>query len=271
MDRAYDDVTRANGEAGGEAVLFGSALVLVLIGVQAWFLMRMRRILNPSLAVATVLACALTVYLTSLVGEAREHLRIAKQDAFESIHVLLRARSIAFDANGDESRYLLDRSAAPLRVLDDESSFAKNVRVLATDPNELVKRASGFGSAGLFVDELTNVTFPGEGEAAKKMVGAFNAYLAIDRKIRNLETSGKHSEAIELCIGSRPDQSNATFARFDAALEETATINRQAFDREIDDADGKLKRAEYLSPILSIALVLLAFVGIRRRLAEYAG
>jgi hypothetical protein len=269
MDVAYDDVTRSNGGAEGAAVLIGGALLALLVGGQFWLATKFRRILSPPLAGATVLSLAFTLYLVSIFGDARAELRLAKLDAFESIHVLLRARSTAYDANGDESRFLLDREAAPLRVLDDEAAFARNVHVLASDPDEVKRLSKDWKSTGLFVDELGNVTFPGERDAARAMVKGFLEYLAIDKKIRSLEKAGKHADAIELCIGTRPDESNAVFGRFDELLEEVVTINRKAFDRAIDDADGQLRRAEFFDPMFCASIAALVFFGVRRRLQEY--
>jgi hypothetical protein len=47
----------------------------------------------------------------TLFHEADQFKR-AKQDAFDSINALTRARAISYDANADESRWLLDRNAA---------------------------------------------------------------------------------------------------------------------------------------------------------------
>jgi serine/threonine protein phosphatase PrpC len=43
---------------------------------------------------------------------ASHNLKVAKEDAFESIQDLRKVRSISYSANGDESRYLLDTAFA---------------------------------------------------------------------------------------------------------------------------------------------------------------
>ena len=43
---------------------------------------------------------------------------------------------------------------------------------------------------GKLADELNNITFPGEMEAATSTLRAWGQYVAIDNKIRQLETSG---------------------------------------------------------------------------------
>jgi hypothetical protein len=216
-------------------------------------------------------------YLVGRFGAAREDLRVAKADAFESIHLLWKARAIAYDANADESRYLLDRRASPTLAQVDENAFFNKVKLLTTQPDlrsrvagELFKHRTG-GIDGLFADELRNVTFPGEWPSAMEMIQAYAAYYAIDAQIRKLETSGQHDKAVDLCIGSGADQSNAAFAKFDQALDKTIQINRSYFDSSLAAADGGLRRAELFDPAFAVAIALLAYFGLRPRIREYAG
>src|SRR5262249_36689662 len=195
MDDVYRDQKRASEGAEGLAIALGLALLTALGFAQHFMFKKMRRILNPPLAVATVLALGFIVYLVNAFGDARTDLKIAKEDAFESIHALWKARAIAYDANGDESRYLLDRSNATQL----EASFDAHVRELTSAP--AVKAPGGRQNfQGLFADELGNITFPGERDAALKMIGTFAEYYDIDRHIRQLERAGNHAAAVELCI-----------------------------------------------------------------------
>jgi hypothetical protein len=264
MDDVYRDQKRASEGAEGLAVALGGALLVALVLVQ-WFLYKkMRRMVNPPLAVATVLAFGFVVYLVNAFGDARTDLKIAKEDAFESIHTLWKARATAYDANGDESRYLLDRPT----VGKYEASFDAHVRELTTAP--AVKAPKGRENfQGLFADELGNITFPGEREAALTMIARFAEYYDIDRHIRELEKAGNHAAAVELCIGSLSNESNAAFERFDDALMHVIKINRDEFDEVIERGDGALGRAEWLDPLIVIAIAALAWLGIRARLREY--
>jgi hypothetical protein len=114
------------------------------------------------------------------------------------------------------------------------------------------------------------VTFEGEGAAALDVMRAFSTYHAIDGKIRAFENAGKHDKAVELCIGSEANESNAAFARFDQALDKVIGINKSAFDERIEEGDLGLKTAEKLDPIFAIAIAALGFVGLRPRMKEYA-
>jgi hypothetical protein len=130
------------------------------------------------------------------------------------------------------------------------------------------KKADAF--RGFLWDELANITFPGEADAAIRTIRAFESYHAIDGRIRALEQAGKHADAIELCIGTRPDESNAAFDKFDAALLDTLSINKKAFDAVVAKGDAGLKRAEWLDPLMAVVIALLTWWGLRPRFREYS-
>jgi hypothetical protein len=266
MDDTYAEQRRASEGAEGLALGLGGALLTSLIAAQFFILKRMRRVVNPPLALATVLAFGFMVYLVNAFGDARDDLKVAKEDAFESVHALWRARAIAYDANGDESRYLLDHANAAQH----EATFDARVRDLTNAPTMSAWRATAAGSfKGLFADELNNITFAGERSAAEKMVASFAEYYDIDRRIRSLERAGNHAAAVELCIGSLSTESNAAFERFDDALMRTLKINRDALDAVLDKGDGALSRAEWIDPVVAVGIALLTWLGLRARIREY--
>jgi hypothetical protein len=122
---------------------------------------------------------------------------------------------------------------------------------------------------GLFAEEMNNVTFAGERGAAQRMIDAFAPYVAIDGRIRSLERAGRHDEAVRLCIGTGPKDSNAVFAKFDDALHEVLAINQRELDAVLVDGDHALATAQLLNPIAAILIALLTILGIRPRLREY--
>jgi hypothetical protein len=279
MDKAY--LAQVGANEGSEVVAGGVGVLLVLALVWTqWFLARRtRRIFNVPLVAATLAGIAVTVYLVRGFSATREDLRVAKVDAFDSIYALIRARAIAYDANGDESRYLLDSSGK--RGLD--SAWQRNVTSLTTTPDmpevavRQLRLAGETGKAykrplaqGTLWDEIRNITFDGEYAAAADMLWRFADYYAIDGRIRSLKQGGKAADAIELCIGARPDESNAAFARFDKALQKALDINQAAFDAATASAESTLKRAEILDPGFALLILGLVWLGMRPRLREYA-
>ena len=205
---------------------------------------------------------------------------MAKQDAFDSIAVLEAARATAYEANGDESRWLLNKmqGGKPDQIQFYANSFQEKARKIAATPSHLsgvellaeIDRVQKSPAAltGYLAAELNNITFPNEFVAAKETLQKFLDYLKIDQQIRDLKDE---QEAVELCLGTKPGQSNWAFEQFDAALSKTNMINRSYFESSLADATGWLAGLDWLLPLgLALAVSLLTFLGLRPRLNEYA-
>jgi hypothetical protein len=280
MDSAYNAQLAANEGAEDFAILAGCLLIGALVWTQCFMLRRMRRMINVPLALATLATVCFTFYLVGCFVDVRDDLRIAKTDAFDSIYALVRARAIAYDANGDESRYLLDSS--PLHGIDRE--FRRKVDQLTGSPILSAAAKADLGASntkipgmlhkskigGALWDEVRNITFDGEYLAASEMLNAFSTYYSVDSRIRALKQSGKDTDAVELCAGNPANGSKVAFDAFDKALQKTLDINQAAFDQATARAEAELKRAEIVDPGFAIFLALLAWLGVRARLREYA-
>ncbi|SEC00926.1 hypothetical protein SAMN05216482_1765 [Streptomyces sp. PAN_FS17] len=91
------------------AVVALGVLLLAVLGFLQWYLARrFRRILNPGVLAATACALLAVILGGQMLSASSDQLRGARRDAFDSVVALSRARAIAYDANADESRYLLD-------------------------------------------------------------------------------------------------------------------------------------------------------------------
>lgn len=274
LDDEYRSYRSMTGVSEIMVAIAGIVLLLSLISAQIFLLRRTRRILNPALIGATLVGAAFTYYLLTTMIAAREDIRIAKADAFDSIHALWQARSTSNDASGDESRALLDPSRAPMY----EQAFRTKSESLLSQPElpetvltTVATRDVRVGYSGFFADALNNLTFDGERQAAARMVREYGTYHAIDAKIRGLEKAGKHDAAVELAIGTGADQASAAYERFDRALLDVIAIDRREFDAAVGRAEDDLRRAETVVPAAAIAVALLAFLGLRKRIREYAG
>jgi len=282
LDRANHDVLeRTYDEQKGKSVativfvlLMGAALVAALVFIQKFLNRKMRRILNPLLVLATLLTLGFVLYTYSVLGSERADLKVAKEDAFTSIHALWRARAVAYAANADESRYLLDAAHAQ----EHEDNFHKKAALLASIPSDAVLRTvldhvrdgtKVNAVSGYLIDELNNITFEGEREAAVSALEYFNQYLSIDTRIRYLQQKGKHAEALELCIGTKPGESNAVFDQFDQAVGKTLDINQQEFDKAVAGGFSVLSHFEIKASIVAVVIALLAFFGLLKRIQEY--
>ncbi|MGH7296404.1 MAG: hypothetical protein ACRELB_15810 [Polyangiaceae bacterium] len=269
MDAQYDDSLRSSRLYEAEALSCGALIAGILLSAQVFVARRMRRRLVPGLLVATALTALFTGYLVNRFHVARENLRVARDDAFNSMHVLWRATVIAYDLRGDEGRWLLD----PARAGEYEAAYRSKLSQLWSRPASMrvdydqIRRGQ---VTGLLVDEARNVTFEGEAGAAKATIAALGDFVAVDDAVRQLDRQGRHRAAVEKCAGQDADGSRATFDRLDEALGRTIEINRRAFDAAVVDSDRALRRAEWLDPALALALAWLAWLGVRPRLREYA-
>ncbi|MFJ5215200.1 hypothetical protein ACIP98_10825 [Streptomyces sp. NPDC088354] len=276
-DRAFEHTYRdALGRAAwARAALIGTGLALlaVLVALQIHLAGRFRRVVNPGAVAATLLVLAVTVVGAAGIGTQRHDLEVARRDAFDSVLALTRARAVAYDANADESRYLLDRAHSGAQ----EAAFlGKSQRLLRVPGATIDTYATGLddvrvadGATGYFGDEFRNITFPGERAAAGRVLARYRAYQRDDRTVRTLARAGRHTEAVAYCTGYGPGESNHDFAALDAALRDVIAINMSAYERaSADGARGALPQPLGLAGGVAAAAALV-LLGLRPRLAEF--
>lgn len=275
LERIYAQQQNSRIGAIGLILVSGAGLVGVLVALQLFLNLRMRRRLNPFLLLATILAVGSVLDTTRIFLSTGHHLKVAKEDAFTSLHALRQGRAIAYSANAAESRYLLDKAF----TLTHEQAFFKHVDLIAKLPSgmtydQLLSAVKSGqlppGFTGFMADELNNITFQGERDAAVNTLDMFGRYLAIDTQIRQLEKSGQHQAAVTLCIGTNPGQSNWAFEEFKKAHSKTMDINQAEFDRAIEVSFNTLNGFEIKMPILMGAIALFTFLGLRPRMREYS-
>jgi hypothetical protein len=280
LDAAYRGGRTAAGTGIAGAVVLGILLAAALIALQVHLAARFGRLVNPALAAATVLTIAVVAVTVARLSAGSGHLNVAKQDAFDSIQALTLARAVSYDANADESRYLVDPGRAaqyqqaflsksqqivnvgPVGIFGYDAALAADIKAYQRD-NSVVR----FG--GYLGDEFRNVTFPGERQAAVAALLAFQRYERDDRTMRALVTRNL-AAAVAYDIGTAPGQSDGAFSQYDAALSSVITVNSSAFAAAIKD--GEDGAAEWDLGYPALALVLLAtltLAGVRPRLAEY--
>ncbi|KUN88140.1 hypothetical protein AQJ64_04180 [Streptomyces griseoruber] len=264
-----------------DAVLALGALLLAVLGVLQWYLARrFRRILNPGVLAATFCTLFAVVLGAQLLSTSAEQLRVARRDAFDSVVALSRARAVAYDANADESRYLLDPQRrgqyADAFLAKSQQLYGLKGATLATYDARLAATWQTYEGdhqdlrfTGEFRRELDNITFPGERAAAEKTVETYAVYQRDDRKIRALLAAGKEREAVEFCMGWQPGTSNTHFGAWMAALDRVEGINRAHFTSSVEDGRSALgDLLPWAAGLLCVAMVLTA-LGLRPRLAEF--
>lgn len=254
-------------------VLASALLLAALAAAQLDIARTTRRILNPGLALATLAALAATATAVAALVSARADLVIAKHDAFDSVYALSTTDAVATDFDAGQSFLLLADGDAGRQARYAAANAFRARRLLVRDA-AAVAAATGTGRAvsgddGLIGDELANVTFPGERQAALDLLNAWGAVLQSDAALRADLARGRRSLVVAARTADVSGGTRALFVRFDAALAKVLGINETAF------ADG-ITRAEEatrpLGPVLVagfVSVVAAAWFGIRRRLDAY--
>ena len=261
-------------------LVLGLAVAGALLGTQVFLAARFRRLVNPALVAATVLAVGLTIAGAAQLRAQAGNLKVAKQDAFDSILALTQARAVSYDANADETRFLVDpgRAAAYQDAFLRRSQELVNVgnvgifsydAALAADIGVYQADNSDVRFGGYLGTEFRNITFTGERAAATRALLAYQVYEKDDRVLRAMAKTNL-AQAIAFDIGTGPGQSDWAFNQWDSALGSVISINENAFTAAI--RDGHSTGSPWITPIPAIGTVLiaaLAIAGTHRRLAEY--
>lgn len=280
LDRTYRTEHAAARHTEAEVAVLGVLLLATLLALQILFARRTHRMVNPALAAACVLAAVFAAAGVGLFGGEAGHLRVAKKDAFDSVLALTQARAISYDANADESRFLVD----PERAARYRQAFLEKSQRLALLPGAdlrsyddrlegAVRRYQGdhrdipFG--GFYGRAFHNITFPGERERAEKTLELYRLYQLDDRVMRAKAATGNLRAAVEFNTGYAPGNSNHDFTAYDQALASLTELNQRHFDASIRDGRRALRGWNAIPPIAAFALVALVLLGVRPRLAEY--
>jgi hypothetical protein len=280
LDMSYNQ-GRSTAMSGRVLVLvLGLAVAGALLGTQVFLALRFRRLVNPALAAATVLAVGLAIAGAVQLGAQAGSLKVAKQDAFDSILVLTQASAVSYDANADETRFLVDpgRAAAYQDTFLRKSQELVNVgnvgifsydAALAADIRGYQADQADVRFGGYLGAEFRNITFTGERAAATRALLAYQVYEKDDRKLRAMAKTNL-GQAIAFDIGTSPGQSDWAFNQWDGALRSVITINENAFTAAIRDGHTTGSPWIALIPAIGTALIAaLAIAGTRPRLAEY--
>jgi hypothetical protein len=236
IESVYADTTASAWHRQLGVLGVGVLLLAALLYGQFFLSTRMQRTVNPSLAIATLLAGGFVGYTLFAFHVQTSALSEAKENAFRSVHAMLSVRALAFDAKGDESRWLLDH---PLRDRY-ESDFAAKSSELATQV-----------------------------KADAAAAAAYQAFLETDKKVRSLENGNQHAKAISLAAGNDPGESTWAFNQFDQVIGKTLDAGQTDFDASIARGFAAVAWYDLIAPVVAFLVFVLTFVGLRPRMKEY--
>jgi hypothetical protein len=280
LQRTYES-DRGQALAGRDWVLLIGVVVLVaVIALQVYLARRFHRWINPAMAAATLIAAALVIAGVRLTSGEAQYLYVAKVEAFNSILPLEQARAVSYDANADESRYLVDQA----RAAQYQQSFLTKTLELVNLPgagistfdqrfaaalNAYDKNSGDIEWTGYWGTEFRNFTFIGEPAAAKESLKRYQVYERDDRIIRKLNNTGHLVAAIAFDTSYNPGQSNWAFGQYDDAQVKVININLNAFSQAIGGGLHALDGWTVIPGVAGLAVLGLLLLGLRGRLAEY--
>jgi hypothetical protein len=255
----------------------GTGLILgvILLETQVRLKLEFRRIVNPAIAIGFLTLLAGVGLYAVKADRVVADLHTAKVDAFDSVHALAKALALAYQANAQESVYLLEHGQAQAQGLESSRFIATAAQLatpqlLALGPRLKVSDLATLPAhGGLLGDELANITFDGEDAAARATLAAWTEYAKIDAQIRTLESTNRHAEAVALCRGTQPGQSDGAFNVFTANLQRTSVINQVEFDAAIDRASRDVRWLWMLLIPIGLGPILGSAVGLQQRINEF--
>lgn len=247
----------------------GAAIVLLslLVHAQRYLRQRFRRRRNVRLLGATALLVLLCAGVTAEGVFTAQALALSEGQDYGRLLNLWKVRSLVYDANGSESLSLVARGNGDAF----DRSFEANTARLADQPmTDVIVDQAVAGDVqfhGLLADEL-NTSTGAERLAALDVLRAYRRFMGVDATVRARSQQGDHDSAARLALGSQPGQLGAAFTSLDVALGRTIATAQADFDRTISLAEYSLLGSVALQ-LIALAIVLLAYRGLKPRIDEY--
>jgi hypothetical protein len=274
LENSYSSQGNINKGIMLSIAILGFIQIGILVAIQLFLYRRMNRILNLHLFAASAIGTVFFGYTLISFTSAFGNLKIAKEDAFDSLHALRQMRSLSYMANGDESRYLLDA----VNATKHEKSLLNNITQIVKIPTNLSTQqiisniqqdSRNDNVGGLFGLVLNDISFPTEKELMVETFQKFDNYLTIDKQVRQLYRAGKVPDAIALRIGNERGQLNSAFDLYRNAQTHLIDLNKIEFDRHIKMGEDGLANFEVIAIVALGGVAILTLFGLRPRLMEY--
>lgn len=266
LGRENSQIWIAAGALAGFYVI-ALCLLVILVYTQGFLRRRFRRRRNSRVLMAMVLLLMLGAGLGAQATLTYANLEQAQLQAFGRLHELWQVRSLAVDANGNESLSLIARGSG---TAFDNAFKGETLRLVDRPLTDQLVEAAAQGDVrfkGLLADEINSAMFPGERDAAVKALRAYQQFLQIDQAVRDRSVSDRDG-AVALALGSGPGQLGSAFADMDASLGDAIGIVRQHYDAEVVMARPHLALDAGV-PLCALGIAALVIWGLRPRLAEY--
>lgn len=255
-----------------------AAVAVVLLGLLAYtqsFLRRkFHRRRNRKLLAATLLLLVVGGATGAGGFMATSSIRTVEDQTYARLLHLWNARALLYDANGNESLWLIQREQATRTGADmADAAFQEETRQLVDRPltAELMQDAERgqvrFG--GLLADELKASTTDAERRAALRVLGLYRKFIDVDATVRARATQGRAADAIALALGTNQNQLVFAFADVDWYLGLVITRLQGQFDSSITSAEVVLAGMAVVQLVPALLIAGLTFWALQPRIDEF--
>jgi hypothetical protein len=249
----------------GAVALAGGAMVALLAAAQYYVARATRRIVNPGLALASVVLLGLMAWILVAFAIQKRETVLARSTGAQPVRFLTATRSQAARAQADESVVLASR---PADGATQPSTVDNRFRAL-TSPIGSNRPGPASGTGGL----LAKAAGTGHNAGAiDGIYGAYRRYRVAHNRVVAQERGGHFDAARSLAIGksrSAGASTTSAAAALNKALDDQVEVAQRRFRQHTSAAQGALDGLAKGIPVLVTLSAVLALLGVRERLQEY--
>ncbi|EHR53368.1 hypothetical protein SacmaDRAFT_5207 [Saccharomonospora marina XMU15] len=235
-------------------------LLAALVATQIYLRRKTNRVFNVGLLAGTVAVGVAVLWTATALIVQSVQVSGGREDGTEHVDLLVRARIAALQARADETLTLVARGGGEQYEREFTSQFQ---RLAGQD-----------GQGGLLDQARQSAAGQSSAQHLESATEAASAWLTAHEKVRALDSSGNHLEAVAMAIGGQSGQdadgsAAAAFNRLDKELAAAINAGRQNF---LDDTTNGSRALTLLAPgfaVLTVIAALGSTLGIRERLREY--
>ena len=265
LNDAYDRQADRASSTSRLLVVAWALLLAFLVAVQVVMARKFRRTINPALAAATLVALVAGGFALTRLDASSSDLTAAREESFDAIHVLARARATVVSARQSQGALLAD----PARAVESEAGFdAQADRLFRVQGRDDVADLAAAGEvpdgSGGYLASVAAVDSAAvqEGALGEALV-AFGAFLEDDEELRAMATSGDRERAVAFY------EQGTAFRQLTDAIDEAQAIDQATFDRRVRDAGDATALVGPFGLTAAGAVLVLVLVGTYQRLREY--
>ena len=268
LNNTYDR-QKARAASTQQVIVVSWVVLLVFLVLTQLLLARMfRRLLNLPLVLATALTVLTGVFALARLDASASDLTTAREQAFDSVHVLARARATVVSARQAQGQLLLDPALAATAQTAFETQAGRLFRVQDMSTLSGVATVALEGDvpagAGGYLAKVAFADAGGAGESSSRhAVVAFGEFLASDADLRRMVDDGETDAAAALY------RSGVAFNELTQAIDGVQALDQATFDEHADSATSATADLDRIAAVAAAAVLLLIALGLFQRLREY--